>query len=356
MVEGVDEMLEAMRTQLDAAETSMELDEARIFWIGRKGRLTAAMKSLGDLPEADRRDQGQRLNQVRRRFEGWLEERQRVLKEREERLQLESEAVDMTLPGRGPTAARLHPVTRVSRLLEEVFLRMGFALTRGPEVETEWYNFEALNVPKDHPARAMQDSFFVDLPGLVMRTQTSPMQIRAMEVAEAKTALRIISTGRVYRRDEDATHVPMFTQLEALAIDDNLGLADLKGTLVTMVGEIFGSRTRLRLRPSYFPFTEPSLEVDISCVVCGGTGCRTCKDGWLEILGSGMVHPRVLKNGGYDPHKVNGFALGMGVERVAMLLYGFDDIRLLYQNDLGFLQGFGDVIPSSRTVEEGRSS
>ena len=198
----------------------------------------------------------------------------------------------------------------------------------------------------------MQDSFFVNLPGYVLRTQTSPMQIRAMEKARGTLPLRVISTGRVYRRDEDSTHLPMFTQLEALVIDHNVGLADLKGTLLTMARELFGPRTQIRLRPSYFPFTEPSLEVDISCVVCQGRGCAVCQDGWLEILGSGMVHPTVLQNGGYDPERANGFALGLGVERVAMLLYGADDIRLLYQNDVSYLTTFGELWPGAEASAE----
>ncbi len=344
MDETIEGLLAAIEQGIEKASTTAQLEEVRVAFIGRKGQLTRAMKDLSELSPEERPRQGKRLNQLRQVFDSLYEARHRRLAAEEEDAQLAEERLDMTLPGRNPLPARLHPVTRVTRMLEEVFLRMGFSLATGPEIETVWYNFEALNVAEDHPARAMQDSFFVDLPGYVMRTQTSPMQIRAMEEARGRVPLRIISTGRVYRRDEDATHIPMFTQLEALAIDRHLGLADLKGVLLTLAREIFGASTEIRLRPSYFPFTEPSLEVDISCVVCGGKGCRTCKDGWLEILGSGMVHPVVLRNGGYDPDHVNGFALGLGIERVVMLLYGFDDIRLLYQNDLGVLSGFGDPL------------
>ncbi len=342
----------AMTEAVADADSSDQLEHVRLQWLGKKGRLTAAMRNLGDLPAERRREEGKRLNTLREFFETlYRQHRQRIAAEEEDRV-LRAEVLDMTLPGPEPMVGRLHPVSRVTRMVEDIFLKMGYSLAEGPEVETNWYNFEALNVPEYHPARAMQDSFFVNLPGYVLRTQTSPMQIRAMEKARGSLPLRVISTGRVYRRDEDSTHLPMFTQLEALVIDQAVGLADLKGTLLTMARELFGPRTQIRLRPSYFPFTEPSLEVDISCVVCQGQGCPVCQDGWLEILGSGMVHPTVLQNGGYDPELANGFALGLGIERVAMLLYGADDIRLLYQNDLSYLTTFGDLWPRGEEGEE----
>lgn len=341
----MDEWEQRIREELDAAAQVEDLETVRIHWLGKKGRLTEALKGIGKLAPEERRVTGRRLNDLARWLTAELEAREGRLKDIAERRRLDAERIDMTLPGRPPAVGRLHPVTRVERLVESVFISMGFRLVEGPEVESVWYNFEALNVPEAHPARAMQDSFFVDVPGMVMRTQTSPMQIRAMEAAEGRLPLRIISTGRTYRRDEDATHLPMFTQLEVLALDEGLGLAELKATLEAMVEGVFGPGVGLRLRPSYFPFTEPSLEVDIACVLCHGTGCRVCHDGWIEILGSGMVHPRVLANGGYDPDTVTGFALGLGIERVAMLLYGFDDARLLYQNDVRFLDQFGGIVP-----------
>jgi phenylalanyl-tRNA synthetase alpha chain len=335
--------LKEIKAAIVEAASEQDLEQVRIAWLGKKGRLTARLKGLAELPPDQRPIEGSRLNRLRVAFEEQYAARKGTLVASEESERLSAERLDMTLPGRSPAVGRLHPVNRVQNMIENIFLTMGYSLAVGPEVETVWYNFEALNVAQDHPARAMQDSFFIDIPDCVRRTQTSPMQLRAMEQRGGEVPLRIISSGRVYRRDEDATHLPMFTQLEVLAIDQGLGLADLKGTLLTMAQELFGHGTRIRLRPSYFPFTEPSLEVDISCVVCDGRGCRVCKDGWLEILGAGMVHPKVLTNGGYDPERVNGFALGMGIERVAMLLYGFDDIRLLDQNDMAFLTQIGDL-------------
>ncbi|MBX5468167.1 MAG: phenylalanine--tRNA ligase subunit alpha [Firmicutes bacterium] len=331
-----------MAAELEAASTTAAVEAVRVAWLGRRGRITEALRGLGALPVEARREAGQRLNRLREAAEAQIKARLQVLKAQEEAETLAAERLDMSWPGRRPPVGRLHPVTRVRRLVEDIFLRMGFAMVDGPEVESLWYNFEALNMPEHHPARDMQDSFFVNLPGMVLRTQTSPMQIRAMEAAGGRLPVRIIATGRVYRRDDDATHVPMFTQMEALVIDRGIGMADLKGTLLAMSRALFGPETAIRLRPSYFPFTEPSAEVDVTCAVCGGRGCRTCKDtGWLEILGAGMVHPVVLQNGGYDPEAVSGFAFGLGLERVAMIRYGFDDLRLLYQNDWRFLAQFG---------------
>lgn len=340
----MEEWLKELVDELNQAATPAQVEAARLAWLGKKGRLTLALRSLGQLPPEERRDRGQELNRLRAEMEERLSARAQDLARRAEAERLLAERLDMTLPGRPPAVGTLHPVTRIRIWVEDIFLRMGFSTVAGPEVERVWYNFEALNMPENHPARDMQDSFFVNLDQHVLRTQTSPMQIRAMEAHSGRLPVKIIATGRVYRRDDDATHVPMFTQMEALMVDRDIGMADLKGVLLLMCRELFGPHTQIRLRPSYFPFTEPSAEVDVTCAVCRGAGCRTCKgSGWLEILGAGMVHPRVLQNGGYDPAQVSGFALGLGLERVAMLVYGFDDLRLLYQNDLRFLSQFRDA-------------
>jgi phenylalanyl-tRNA synthetase alpha chain len=334
--------LEEIQAALQAASTWAEVEAIRVAWLGRRGRITEALRGLGSLPAEERRVRGQALNALRQAAEAEISNRLEALKAEEELAALARERLDMSWPGVTPRVGRLHPVTRVRQLVEDVFLRMGFNMVGGPEVESLWYNFEALNMPENHPARDMQDSFFVNVPGMVLRTQTSPMQIRAMEAAKGRLPVRIIATGRVYRRDDDATHVPMFTQMEALVIDREIGMADLKGTLLLLGRALFGPETQIRLRPSYFPFTEPSAEVDVTCANCHGSGCRVCKEtGWLEILGAGMVHPTVLRNGGYDPEQVSGFAFGLGLERVAMIRYRFDDLRLLYQNDWRFLQQFG---------------
>ena len=246
----------------------------------------------------------------------------------------------MTLPGRRIALGQLHPLTLTLNRIKNTFMRMGFEIAEGPEVEKDYYNFEALNLPQDHPARDMQDSFYITKEFL-LRTHTSPVQVRTMQAAEPNSPVRIIAPGKVYRRDYDATHSPMFQQVEGLVIDKNISFADLKGTLELFCKEIFGNRVKVRLRPSFFPFTEPSAEVDISCVMCEGKGCRVCSHtGWLEILGSGMVHPRVLEMSKYDPNQVSGFAFGMGVERIAMLTYGIDDLRLFFDNDIRFLRQF----------------
>jgi phenylalanyl-tRNA synthetase alpha chain len=322
------------------AEDPAELEAVRVEWLGRRGRITEALRRLGTLPPEARREAGQRWNSRRDALETALTERARVLAERRLAARLAAERLDMTRPGRRPPVGRLHPVTAVRRHLETVMLRMGFDLIYGPDIETEWYNFEALNMPAHHPAREMHDTFYL-APPYVLRTHTSPVQIRAMQRAGGKPPLWAATTGFAYRRDDDATHLPQFTQMEGLVVDRDISLADLKGVVGAIIREVFGSRAQIRLRPSYFPFTEPSVEVDMTCAVCGGAGCRVCKGtGWLEILGAGLVHPAVLRAGGFDPEAVSGFAFGWGVERVAMLLYGLDDLRLLYQNDLRFLGQF----------------
>lgn len=327
--------------QVRAVRSSSDLQSLRNQWLGRRGKITGAMKGLSGLTIGQRRIQGQQLNILREAVLRLFNERQEQIEVTEEAMQLRNERFDMTLPGVLPGIGMLHPITRIRRLIEDVFLRMGFSLEYGPEIENEWYNFEALNIPANHPARDMQDSFFIDAPSMVLRTHTSPVQIRAMQKYQGTVPVRIIAPGRVFRRDDDATHVPMFFQVEGLVIDRRITLADLKGTLTVMAHELLGDSIQTRFRPSYFPFTEPSVEMDVTCASCGGTGCRVCKGtGWVEILGSGMIHPRVLQNGGYDPDNVSGFAFGLGIERLAMRIFGIDDLRLLYQNDMQFLSQF----------------
>lgn len=328
-------------TQVAAAPDAVSLDGLRLAALGRKGWLTAALRGLGALPAEERRTVGQDLNAAREALEAAFADRSEGLRREALRVRLASEAIDVTLPARPVTAGRLHPLTRARREIEEIFLRMGYSVAEGPEVEEERLNFELLNIPADHPARDMQDSFYpADLPGFVLRTHTSPVQVRAMLAAAAATPLRVIVPGRAYRRDEeDATHLSAFHQVEGLAVDRGLSLADLKGELALFARAFFGPGTQVRLRPSYFPFTEPSAELDVTCPVCSGAGCRVCKtSGFIELLGAGMVHPRVLRNGGYDPECVQGFAFGMGLERAAMLRSGLEDVRLLSQGDLAFLR------------------
>ncbi len=330
------------------ASSTEQLKQFRVAWLGKKGWITAQMKELGGLSPELRRVRGAELNTLRNHVATALDAKQALLEDAAEHEKLLRETLDLTLPGRTPVAGLLHPMTRVRRRIEDIALRLGFSLAYGPQVESEWYNFEALNIPKGHPARDMQDTFFVDVPGLVLRTHTSPVQIRSMQDRQGALPVKVFAPGLVYRRDDDATHVPMFQQVEGLWLDRHISLGDLLGTLTEWVGELIGPEVATRFRSSYFPFTEPSVEMDVGCAICRGSGCRICKDtGWVEILGSGMVHPAVLKNGGYDPDQVSGFAFGMGMERVAMRLFGLDDLRLLYQNDLRYLERFqsgGDAV------------
>jgi len=316
------------------------LNDLRVKYLGKKGSLTSVLRGMGALAAEERPRIGQIVNELRSELEGLLEARQEELKQAELTQKLASEKIDITLPGRRSRTGHKHPLTLTLDRIKSVFMRMGFDVAEGPEVETDYYNFEALNLPPDHPARDMQDSFYITS-DILLRTHTSPVQARTMQAAEPNSPIRIIAPGKVYRRDYDATHSPVFTQVEGLVVDKGISFADLKGTLELFAQEIFGHGVKVRFRPSFFPFTEPSAEVDISCVMCSGRGCRTCKGtGWLEILGSGMVHPRVLEMSNYDPAQVSGFAFGMGVERVAMLVYGIDDLRLFYDNDLRFLAQF----------------
>lgn len=334
------EIAEKARAEIKSAETEDDLKKVQVRYLGKKGEITAVLRGMGKLSPEERPVIGSLANQIRDEIAALLEERAQILRREARQRQMEAERVDVTLPGRPFAQGFLHPLTQVIEEICDIFLGMGFSIVEGPEVETDYYNFEALNIPKDHPAREMQDSFYFQ-PEILLRTHTSPMQVRTMEKVAPQVPVRIIAPGKVYRRDDDATHSPMFHQIEGLAIDYNISLADLKGTLLTFARQMFGSSQQVRLRPSFFPFTEPSAEVDISCVICGGSGCSVCKNtGWIEILGAGMVHPKVLAMSGYDPEEYTGYAFGMGIERIAMLKYGINDLRLFFQNDIRMLRQF----------------
>jgi len=327
------------------AETNSaeQLNELRVKYLGKKGPLTEILRGMGALSAEERPIIGQVANDVRGAIEQVVEAKAELFAQQETEGRLRSETIDVTLPGRPSAQGAVHPLNKVIQGIEDIFIGMGYTVEEGPEVERDYYNFEALNLPKDHPARDMQDSFYIT-EEILMRTQTSPVQVRTMEKMNGKP-IKIICPGVVYRRDDDdATHSHQFTQIEGLVVDRNIRMSDLKGTLLQFVQEMFGAHTQIRMRPSFFPFTEPSVEVDVTCCMCKGDGCRTCKGtGWLEILGSGMVHPRVLEMAGYDPKEWSGFAFGMGVERIAMLKYGIDDIRHFYTNDVRFLKQFAQV-------------
>jgi phenylalanyl-tRNA synthetase alpha chain len=315
-----------------------ELADARTRFLGRKGELTSILRGLKDLPQEDRAAVGQLANVIKAELEQLFDGAEAALAAAVEQQKVASEFLDVTLPGRRTMLGRSHILHRVTDELITIFAGLGFQLAEGPEVELDYYNFEALNIPKDHPARDMQDTFYFS-DNVVLRTHTSPVQIRTME--KQQPPVRVICPGKVYRRDADITHSPMFMQIEGLWVDKNISLADLKGILTAFVHEYFGSDVSLRFRPSFFPFTEPSAEVDIRCVICGGSGCRTCSDsGWLEILGSGMVDPALYGFVNYDPEIYTGFAFGMGIERIAMLKYQIPDIRTFYENDMRFLTQF----------------
>jgi phenylalanyl-tRNA synthetase alpha chain len=332
-------ILDGAADELARATTSQAVEQVRVRYLGKKGLLTQLLRSVPALPPAERPVVGREANDAKAHIEAELERRLGALAGAERKARLAADRVDLSLPGRRIVPGSQHPLSRVLDEIVDVFVGLGFQVVEGPEVETDYYNFEALNIPKDHPARDMQDTFYV-ADEILLRTHTSPMQIRTME--RQKPPVRIIVPGRVYRRDAlDQTHSPVFHQVEGLAVDRDISMGDLRGTLELFARELFGPDSRIRFRPSFFPFTEPSAEVDVLCFVCKGGGCRLCKSsGWLEILGSGMVHPRVLRTVGYDPEEVTGWAFGMGVERVAMLKYGIDDIRLFYENDVRFLAQF----------------
>jgi len=323
---------------LSEAKTEKEVSDIRVKALGRKGNLTQLLKSLGTLPEDQRREIGKRANEVKAALEARIEEVLAQIREAERKEALKREWIDITLPGRVIPYGKKHPLTQILDEVIEIFSRLGFDVVEGPEVELDYYNFEALNIPKGHPARDMQATFFIS-DEVVLRTHTSPVEVRTME--KQSPPVRIISPGAVYRRDFDPTHSPMFHQVEGLLVDKGITFADLKGVLTVFVHQMFGRETKLRFRPSFFPFTEPSAEVDIQCVMCGGKGCGVCSNtGWLEILGSGMTDPAVFKYVNYDPEELTGFAFGMGIERIAMLKFGINDIRLFFNNDLRFLKQF----------------
>ncbi|MBQ1707063.1 MAG: phenylalanine--tRNA ligase subunit alpha, partial [Clostridia bacterium] len=316
-----------------------ELDAVRVKYLGKKGELTAVLKTMGKLSPEERPIVGQMANEVRELIAADLEKRNELLKAAQQEMKLKAETIDVTLPGTKVEIGHKHPLSIVLDEVKEIFLGMGFEVVGGPEVEWDYYNFEALNIPKDHPARDTQDTFYIT-ENMLLRTQTSGVQIRTME--NKKPPIRMIAPGRVFRSDAvDATHSPLFHQIEGMAIDEGITMGDLKGTLETFAKKLYGEQTKIRLRPHHFPFTEPSCEIDVSCFKCGGCGCSMCKgEGWIEILGGGMVHPKVLRTGGIDPEKYSGFAFGVGLERIAMFRFGLDDMRLLYENDVRFLDQF----------------
>jgi phenylalanyl-tRNA synthetase alpha chain len=335
MKEQLLELEKSAQEALEAANDASQLEKCRITYLGKKGRLTSLMKRLGELPPGERPEAGRLANRIKCDLSNRLEAlRDQIAREKV----AESSSLDLTLPGREPPRGHLHPITQTLEEICSIFTKMGFRIVKWPKIELDYYNFEALNFPKDHPARDMQDTLYVS-ENVVLRTHTSNMQIRIME--SHSPPVSVIAPGKVYRRDSDVSHTPMFHQIEGFLVDKGVGFGDLKGTLTSFVHQMFGQGTALRFRPSFFPFTEPSAEVDIQCVICGGKGCRTCSHtGWLEILGSGMIDPEVYRFVGYDPEVYSGFAFGMGIDRVAMLKYGIDDIQLFFGNDMRFLRQF----------------
>jgi phenylalanyl-tRNA synthetase alpha chain len=338
VIEELERLQRETLVSLSQSKMENEVSDVRVGVLGRKGSLTQLLKSLGALPEAERKELGKRANQVKAALEAEIEKALIRVRETERKGSLRKERIDITLPGRPTPLGKRHPITQILDEVVEIFSRLGFDVVEGPEVELDYYNFEALNIPRGHPAREMQATFFIS-DEVVLRTHTSPVQIRTME--KQKPPVRVICPGAVYRCDSDPTHSPMFHQVEGLLVDRGVTFADLKGVLTVFIHQMFGERINLRFRPSFFPFTEPSAEVDIQCVICGGKGCGVCSNtGWLEILGSGMVDPAVYRFVHYDPEEVTGFAFGMGLERIAMLKFGINDIRLFFTNDLRFLKQF----------------
>ena len=345
----MNDSLEALQGEvldrIQRSDSEKDLEQIRVETLGRSGKVTLLLRGMKDLPAEERPRRGEELNQLRRSVEAHLNERLSAVRQQAKAQALKNERVDITLPGTRWARGSVHPLTLVIDEIIDTFWGMGFEIARGPDIEDDYHNFEALNIPQDHPARDMQDTFFVSN-GKLLRTHTSPVQVRTME--NRKPPLQVIVPGAVYRHDDDATHSPMFHQVEGFMVDQAIAFSDLKGVLTHFLRQIFGGELGVRFRPSFFPFTEPSAEIDIQCVICGGSGstksgqsCRVCKaTGWLEILGAGMIDPAVFKFVGYDPEQVSGFAFGMGVERIAMLKYGIDDIRLFFQNDLRFLKQF----------------
>ncbi|MCX7983226.1 MAG: phenylalanine--tRNA ligase subunit alpha [Syntrophales bacterium] len=338
MMEELEGLRRSAESDLAAARTEDELTHIKTKYLGRKGALTAILRRIGSLGPEERQQLGKKANELKDFLSQQVEAALVRIRQEDRARKLQKEKIDCTLPGRRVAFGHKHPITIVREEICEIFGRLGFTVVEGPEVETDYYNFTALNIPPDHPARDMQDTFYLDNE-LLLRTHTSPVQVRTME--QMRPPLRILSPGRVYRPDSDVSHTPMFHQVEGLMVDRGVTFADLKGVLTYFVREMFGPETALRFRPSFFPFTEPSAEVDICCVICRGSGCRVCSQtGWLEILGSGMVDPAVFENVGYDAEEFTGFAFGLGIERIAMLKYGIGDIRLFFENDRRFLAQF----------------
>lgn len=335
MEKDIEQIQEQALKELEVASDVESIKDLSIRYLGRKGKVTQFLRSIADFPPEQKPEAGKKANETKRLLDAKFKKAVKQL----ETASLETEGrIDVSLPGRVVRQGSLHPITQIAQQICDIFIKLGFDIAEGPEVETDYYNFEALNIPKNHPARDMQDTFYISK-NIVLRTHTSPTQPRIME--QQKPPVRIIAPGKVYRCDSDLTHTPMFHQVEGLLVDKGISFGDLKGVLTTFVHQMFDAETSLRFRPSYFPFTEPSAEVDIRCVICKGAGCRVCSHtGWLEVLGSGMVHPAVFENVGYDTTRYSGFAFGMGVERIAMLKYRIDDIRKYFENDLRFLRQF----------------
>ncbi|MBL3589680.1 MAG: phenylalanine--tRNA ligase subunit alpha [gamma proteobacterium endosymbiont of Lamellibrachia anaximandri] len=334
----IEQLVGEAEAAIAAAAGLAALDEVRVKYLGKSGLLTGQLKKLGTLPKEERPKAGQAINKAKQALQVAIDERKVLLESQALAERLSSERVDVTLPGRGLQSGGLHPVTRTLERIETLFAHAGYEVVEGPEIEDDYHNFEALNIPAHHPARAMHDTFYFDA-HMLLRTHTSPVQIRTME--EGEPPMKIIAPGRVYRCDSDLTHTPMFHQVEGFLVDEDVSFADLKGVIYDFLTSFFERELKLRFRPSYFPFTEPSAEVDIECVMCGGDGCRVCSHtGWLEVLGCGMIHPEVFRHVGIDSEKYTGYAFGMGVERLTMLRYGVNDLRLFFENDLRFLKQF----------------
>ncbi len=336
----IKEQLEQIKKNaLDMLNSDSDLESIRVKFLGKKGELTAVLRSMGQVSPEDRPLVGKHVNEVREAIEQAIENKKSSFMEKAMQAKLKAETIDVTEPGKKPEIGHRHPIAQTEEMLVDIFVGMGFSVVEGPEIEYDYYNFEALNLPKNHPARDTQDTFYIT-DNILLRSQTSPVQVRTME--NTKPPIRIISPGRVYRADPaDATHSPIFHQMEGLVVDKGITMGDLKGVLELFAKKVFGENTKIRFRPHHFPFTEPSAEVDVSCWECGGKGCRVCKgEGWVEILGAGMVHPFVLRNCGIDPDVYSGFAFGMGIERIALSRFGIDDLRLFYENDERFLKQF----------------
>lgn len=334
----INDIIELFKAELESSQTVKELNDLKVKFLGKKSELSALLKSLKDLSIEEKKTLGKEINEKKKFIESEIKRVEVELQEKELEAKVQSESIDITLPGRSKFHGGLHPVSLIQKEVFDIFSYLGFTLELGPEIETDFYCFEALNIPKDHPARGMHDTFYID-ENLLLRTHTSPIQIRTM--LEKGAPVKILAPGRVYRSDYDSTHTPMFHQVEGLVVDKDISLADLKSTMTYFIREMFGKKLKVRFRPSYFPFTEPSSEVDMECFKCKGKGCGLCKQtGWIEILGCGMVHPKVLENSNIDPNEYTGFAFGMGIDRIAMLKYGVDDLRPMFENNINFLNQF----------------